>query len=106
MEENINKLIQIFGSLSDETRLRIVLSLMDSKKGVGDIYKDVGEDRISLSAVSHQLKNLYSIGLVESEKKGKQKFYFLSKDFCWCILKNSLNHYDSSCNCGCSKISK
>lgn len=100
--KNITKLTTIFRSLSDETRLKIVIALMDTKKNVNDIHETLGKDKISLSAISHQLRDLLNIGLIESERSGREKYYSLSNDFCWCILKNGMEHYkDNNCQCDC-----
>jgi len=102
MVKNIDKLTQIFSSLSDETRLKIVISLMDNPKNVNEIFQAIGQN-ITLSAVSHQLKQLTQVGLLVSKKEGREKKYSLSQDFCWCIVKKGLNHYSNGHKCRCNK---
>ena len=96
------KILQFFSSLADETRLRIVLSLTDGPKNVGDIYKVFGE-KLSLSAVSHQLKLLESSGVVVYEKKGREKVFRLADGFCWCIVKDVFGHFGSGKKCKCKE---
>ncbi len=102
MVKNIDKLTQIFSSLSDETRLKIVISLMDNPKNVNEIFEAIGQN-ITLSAVSHQLKQLTQVGLLVPKKEGRERRYTLSQDFCWCIVKKGLNHYSAGHKCKCSK---
>jgi ArsR family transcriptional regulator len=104
MYENITKLTQVYSALSDETRLKIVMILMNKDSQVSQIHEELGKDKISLSGVSHQLKYLTNLDLVISEKNGREKEYSLSKNFCWCILKHGMDHFDNKCKCACSKI--
>ncbi|MBU0957573.1 MAG: ArsR family transcriptional regulator [Nanoarchaeota archaeon] len=100
------KILRFFGTLSDETRLKIVMSLTKSSKNVGEIHDYVGKDKITLSGISHQLKQLEDIDIVVFEKKGREKFFSLSGDFCWCILRDAIDHFNGKKhNCKeCCKI--
>jgi DNA-binding transcriptional ArsR family regulator len=95
------KILQFFQALSDETRLSIVLSIMDSPKAVTDIHKAIDSD-ITLSAVSHQLRYLSNLGIITCKRNGREKVYRPSDDFCWCILKDADNHFNGKCGC-CKK---
>lgn len=86
-------MVQFFSSLSDETRIKILLSLIDSPKTVNDIHKTVGKDKITLSAISHQLKQLSGINIIIYKRKGKEKIFSLSNKFCWCMLKDAIKHF-------------
>ena len=89
------KLLAFFSALADNTRLSIVLFLRDKSACVKEIHKHLGEDIISLSGVSHQLKLLYNLDIVVFQKKGKEKIFDLSPNFCWCMLEDGLNHFDN-----------
>lgn len=96
----INKrTLEFFSILADETRLKILFSLTKGKKTVGKIYEKAGKKRISLSAISHQLKQMENLHIVNSEKRGREKFFTLSDEFCWCILKNAVEHFDKKTKC-------
>ncbi|NQV09012.1 winged helix-turn-helix transcriptional regulator [Candidatus Woesearchaeota archaeon] len=98
------KVLQFFSALADETRLNILKSLAEKSKTVNEIYNVVGEE-ITLSAVSHQLKHMNDIGIVEFEKKGREKTFELSDNFCWCILRDAFDHFDGKTSCPhCIKI--
>jgi ArsR family transcriptional regulator, zinc-responsive transcriptional repressor len=100
----VNKrILQFFSSLADETRLKIVLSLTEGSKNVGDIHKIFGKNKITLPAISHQLKLLESAGLIVYEKKGREKIFRLADGFCWCIVKDVFGHFGSGKKCKCKE---
>lgn len=70
----IQALAELFGILSDPTRLRILSVLQDSELPVTDIAGQVG---MSISAISHQLRLLKTMKLVKYRKQGKSVFYSL-----------------------------
>lgn len=109
-EEAEKKVMKFFSSLADPTRLRILLSLTEGQKSVGEIYNFVGKDKMTLSAISHQLKQLNDTGIVVSKRNGQEKIFQLSNDFCWCIIRDAFKHFseiniENSCP-RCSKVSK
>jgi len=104
MDLEKDKLLAFFSALADNTRLSIVLFLRKKSACVKEIHEFLGEDNISLSGVSHQLKLLYNLNIVSFSKQGKEKIFSLSPDFCWCILEDGLKHFDkkkrcASCSC-------
>lgn len=70
----LTKLTDIFKVLGDSTRTKILLTLSKGELCVCDISHVLG---LSLSAVSHQLRLLRSLGLVKYRNKGKMAFYTL-----------------------------
>ena len=99
------KILDFFSSLADETRLKIIISLSKKPMTVNEIYEAVGKEKLSLSAISHQLKQLHNLDIVVSEKKGREKIFSLSDSFCWCILKNAFDHFEGKTECKeCCKI--
>jgi DNA-binding transcriptional ArsR family regulator len=88
-EEAIHRTAELFRVLSDPTRVKIIYALSRTKLCVGDIADMVG---VSDSAVSHQLRVLRNMGLVEYHKEGKQAFYWMSDEHIKNILEQSLDH--------------
>jgi len=68
----IPKAAEFFSVLSDNTRLRILISILDGEKSVSEIVEEVG---ISQSAISHQLRVLRQAGVVKYTKRGKYILY-------------------------------
>jgi DNA-binding transcriptional ArsR family regulator len=68
-----------FTALGDEHRQRILLTFESGERlNVGQI---VEVSTLSRSAVSHHLKLLKEAGVLESEKVGKEVFYWVNKPF-------------------------
>ena len=65
---------EIFKALGHPARLAMVIALGKGEQCVCDLQELVGSD---LSTVSKHLTVLRSVGLVESDKRGKQVFYSL-----------------------------
>jgi len=102
-----DRIVKFFSSLSDPTRLKLVLSIFQKPRTVTELHNCIGEDKMSLSAISHQLKTLSDAGIVLSEKNGREKTFSLSNDFCWCILRDALAHFKGSTRCKeCSRLEK
>jgi len=104
MKQNLDNPLKFFSALADETRLKILISLIKKPKNVTQIHVDVGIDSMTISAISHQLKTLSDNGIVKVKRKGRQKIYGLSEDHCWCMLRNVHNQFEGcSCN-SCNKL--
>lgn len=97
------KVLDFFASLADKTRLQILLSMAENPKTVNEIYNFVGKDKMTLSAVSHQLRQLNDLNIVSYEKSGKERFYHLSKSFCWCILREAFSQFGNNIKIKCEK---
>jgi DNA-binding transcriptional ArsR family regulator len=91
--------LEFFSTLADETRLKILFCLTNGGKSVGKIYENVGKNKMTLSAISHQLKQMENLHIVDSKKLGREKIFTLSEEFCWCILKNAVEHFDKKTKC-------
>ena len=107
MKTTNDKIVQFFSTLADDTRLRILLCLVEKPCNVNEIHKSIGKGKMTLSAISHQLKHLSDIEIVVYEKKGREKIFQLSDKFCWCILRDALKHFNGKTECKeCCKIKK
>jgi ArsR family transcriptional regulator len=86
---NFTRLAELFGALSDPTRLRIIAALLEGELSVGRIAEDIG---LSESAVSHQLRGLRQMRLVRTRKAGRQVFYALDDDHVARLYQLGLEH--------------
>lgn len=82
-------LVEFFKVFSDETRLKILDSLIDGEKCVGDIALKIN---MSSSSVSHQLKYLRALNLVKCEKSGQNVMYSISDEHIKIILEYGIEH--------------
>ena len=106
----LNKIQKLFSILSDNTRLKIMMSLLDvsqctcdgnalcgkcqtlvcmPSKSVGDI---AGEIDASPSLVSHQIRVLKDQGLVSSKKEGLKVYYRLKDGHIQKLIHVAMEH--------------
>ncbi len=72
--ERAQRMAEFFGFLADTNRLRILSILAAGEMCVGDLAITLGMNE---SAVSHQLRTLRAIRLVNFRKQGRHVFYRL-----------------------------
>ena len=68
----MEKELGIFKALSDETRLKIVLFLLDDERCVCEIMPYINRAQ---STTSLQLQKLENLGIVSSRREGKSVYY-------------------------------
>ena len=89
--EELTGMATFFKVLSDETRLKILLSLFDGSKCVMHISERVG---MSQSAVSHQLSILRGANLVKVARNGKNQIYSVADEHVRLVLDVVKLHID------------
>ncbi|MFH1431732.1 MAG: metalloregulator ArsR/SmtB family transcription factor [archaeon] len=92
--------LRIFRALSDQTRLKIVIFLLDGEKCVCEI---IPHTKRKQSAVSIQLKKLVGWGILKSRRDGKKILYSIS-DYNVCEIFKVLGNRDVKYleNCCCT----
>lgn len=88
-QEFIQELAGFFKIFGDATRIRILQTLLEGERNVGDLA-DVLE--MSQSAVSHQLRVLRQNDLVKYRKEGKTVFYSLDDEHIRMVLEQGMTH--------------
>ena len=88
-QEFIQGLAEFFKIFGDATRIRILQTLLEGERNVGDLA-DVLE--MSQSAVSHQLRVLRQNDLVKYRKEGKTVFYSLDDEHIRMVLEQGMTH--------------
>ena len=86
---NMQKLSNMFKLFSDETRLKIICSLLKEELCVCDLCELLG---LNQSQVSHQLQLLRNSKLVKFRREGKQIFYSLDDEHVELIIQMALEH--------------
>ena len=92
-EENIFEVSSLYKVFGDETRLKILNSLLYVELCVCDISEIL---KMSHSSISHQLKILRDMKLVKARKVGKSVFYSLMDDHIFEIIKIGVEHVNES----------
>jgi ArsR family transcriptional regulator, lead/cadmium/zinc/bismuth-responsive transcriptional repressor len=83
------RLADLFRTLSDASRLRIISALLENELNVGDLAQMLG---MSESAVSHQLRGLRQMRLVRMRKQGREVFYALDDSHVSELFRRGLEH--------------
>ena len=68
---------KLFRSLGDQTRLALLLALLDGERRVTDLVQEVGTSQAN---VSNHLTCLRECGLVAARPDGRQTFYRVATD--------------------------
>jgi DNA-binding transcriptional ArsR family regulator len=80
---------ELFGTLSDPNRVRIIAMLLQTEMNVGDLARAIS---MSESAVSHQLRILRQMRLVRVDKRGRQVYYALDDEHVAVLVRLVLEH--------------
>lgn len=87
--EFIHEMAEFFKIFGDGTRIRILQTLLEGEKNVGDLAEVL---EMSQSAVSHQLRVLRQNDLVKYRKEGKVVFYSLDDEYVEEVLQQGMAH--------------
>jgi DNA-binding transcriptional ArsR family regulator len=90
-EQAASHLADLFRTLSEPTRLRIIAILLDCELSVGDIAGRLG---MTESAISHQLRDMRLQRVVKTRKEGRQVFYCLDDEHVADLFRQGLNHME------------
>jgi len=89
LAEHLYDLSELFKSLGDQTRLKILFALSMSEMCVCDIAALL---EMTQSAISHQLRVLRNVRLVKYHKVGKVVYYTLDDSHVNELFKQGLDH--------------
>ena len=84
-------LAETFQALGDSSRVQIVWALMQGESNVGDLAKKLD---MSQPAVSHHLRTLRNLKLVQIRRSGRTSFYSLDDEHINHLLIEGLSHVE------------
>ena len=87
--EDISQMADIFKALSDPSRLKIVLALLNQEHCVCDIAVICNQTD---AAISHQLRILRTLKIVKNRRDGKIIYYSIDDDHVVSLIRMSLDH--------------
>ena len=90
-EQTQTELAELYKTLGDGTRLRILLALSVKHMNVSAIAQTLD---MTHSAISHQLRVLKSARLVRYKREGKSMVYSLADDHVKTIIACALEHIE------------
>ena len=82
----LSELFKVFG---DQTRVKILYTLLEGERCVQDIADSIN---MSQSSVSHQLRVLKQSQLVKFRRDGRTIYYSLADDHVCTIMNQGLEH--------------
>ncbi len=82
-------LAELFRTLSDPSRVKILALLWEGEQNVNTLAAAVG---ISESAVSHHLRGLRQMRIVRARRQGREVYYCLDDDHVASLLQQGLDH--------------
>lgn len=88
-ELDVMKMSLFLKVMADSTRVKILFAIKDKSKSVNEIVDLVGATQ---SAVSHQLRLMRNVNIVETKKNGNKIFYSLADNQISKILDIVKNH--------------
>lgn len=88
-DNTVEELSNLFKSMADPTRIKILNILLNTEACVCDI---AALTNMTQSAISHQLRVLKLARIVKSRKDGKVVYYSLDDDHVKDIFYKGLNH--------------
>ncbi len=84
-----SQLAELFSTLGDTSRLRLIALLSEQEMNVGELAERVG---LTHSAVSHQLRHLRQMRLVRVRKDGRHVYYQLDDNHINDLFHLGLEH--------------
>ena len=91
-DNTVMELAATFEVLADPTRIRIIHALGRGELCVCDLAHVL---RMSMSAVSHQLRRLRDLRLVKYRSEGRMAFYSVDDEFIKRMLEDAVKHENS-----------
>jgi DNA-binding transcriptional ArsR family regulator len=80
---------ELFRAFSDTSRVRILSALTGSEMNVGALAKIAG---ISESAVSHHMRGLRQMRLVQARRDGKEVYYRIDDEHIIALFQQGVRH--------------
>ncbi len=88
-EDVVYELAEIFKTIGDPTRIKILYALKERELCVCDLSELL---EMSSSAISHQLRVLRNNKLVKFRKEGRSVYYSLDDEHVLCLFGQGLQH--------------
>jgi ArsR family transcriptional regulator len=80
---------ELFRSFSDTSRVKIISAIIDQELNVSALAQAVS---LSESAVSHHLRGLRLLRLVQTRRQGKEVYYSLVDEHIITLFQQGVNH--------------
>lgn len=88
-EHTATRVAELFRAFSDTSRVRILSALTNGESNVGALARTVGA---SESAVSHHLRGLRQMQLVQSRREGREVYYRVEDEHIVALFQQGVKH--------------
>ena len=88
-EHSAAHVAELFRAFSDTSRVRILSALVEQELNVGALAKLVG---VTESAVSHHLRGLRQIHIVQARREGKEVYYSVTDPHIIALFQQGVRH--------------
>lgn len=88
-EHSAAHVAELFRSFSDTSRVRILSALVTQELNIGALSDVVG---ISESAISHHMRGLRQMRIVQSRRDGKEVYYRIDDEHIIALFQQGINH--------------
>ncbi len=88
-EHSAAHVAELFRSFSDTSRVRILSALVSQELNIGALSNVVG---ISESAISHHMRGLRQMRIVQSRRDGKEVYYRIDDEHIIALFQQGINH--------------
>jgi DNA-binding transcriptional ArsR family regulator len=88
-EHSAAQVAELFRAFSDTSRVRILQALINQELNVGAVAERVG---ISESAVSHHLRGLRQMRMVQARRDGKEVYYRVDDEHIIALFQQGVKH--------------
>ncbi len=80
---------ELFRSFSDTSRVKIISAIIYQEQNVSSLASSLN---MTESAVSHHLRGLRLLGLVQSRRRGKEVYYILEDEHIITLFQQGVKH--------------
>jgi DNA-binding transcriptional ArsR family regulator len=80
---------ELFRTFSDTSRVRILSALVSSEMNISALAETIG---ISESAISHHMRGLRQMQIVQSRREGKEVYYKIEDEHIIELFQQGVNH--------------
>ncbi len=88
-ENTASQVAELFRSFSDTSRVRILSALLAGEMNTGALAAALG---ISESAVSHHMRGLRQMRMVQARRDGKEVYYRLDDEHIIALFQQGVKH--------------
>lgn len=88
-EHTATRVAELFRSFSDTSRVRILSAILGQEMSVSALAELIG---VTASGVSHQMRGLRQMRIVEARRSGKEVFYSVDDPHIIALFQQGVRH--------------